>query len=383
MNRAISISDYKNINPFFKIHNDINLNDLLYAVDVSSIVALTDRNGIITYANDNFCKISKYSREELVGQNHRILNSGFHSKKFFKEMWKVISSGQAWKGEIQNKAKDGSYYWVFTSIVPIFNNRGKIREFVSIRYDITKEKKTEQEMKMAHGQILQSKINQESSERFVSTLIHDLRTPLTTVKLSAQMIEKNLSKPQVLKKYLLKILQNIDCADEMINDLLNVTRIRAGHKIKLKLLDCDCAEISRKSIEDLTAIHGDRFRLQVQGDCVGLMSPSGIKRVIENLCNNAVKYGSNDTEILVKVQGDAKEIVMSIHNYGGVISKDDYHNLFNYLERTVAAQDSGIKGWGIGLTIVKGIVMSHGGTIQVMSNEVEGTTFTIRLPKKS
>lgn len=148
-----SLTVFRDITAYKQSKNEMEhiykeLNDIKAALDRSSIVEIANNDGVIQYVNDRFCELAKYHKEELLGKTYRIINSGYHSKEFFQELWQTIKSGRVWEGQVRNRAKDGSLYWVDTTIIPFINSYGKPYQYLTIRNDITERKKVEEEMKI-------------------------------------------------------------------------------------------------------------------------------------------------------------------------------------------------------------------------------------------
>jgi PAS domain S-box-containing protein len=140
-------------------------------LNTSALISLTDKHGRIIEVNETFCKVSKYSREELIGSTHKLINAGYHSKEFFSELWKTISAGKSWRGEIHNRAKDGTYYWIDTSITPVLDENGKIIQYLSVRYLITERKKAEEDREILVRNLT----------KFAFMTAHNLRGPLARI----------------------------------------------------------------------------------------------------------------------------------------------------------------------------------------------------------
>ncbi len=219
------------------------------------------------------------------------------------------------------------------------------------------------------------RLEQVMRDKFISTLSHDLRTPLTASKMSAQIVARK-TKENTIHVLTTRIVDNIDRADKLIQDLLDASRIRAGKMAIPEAEEFDLVELINVTLDDLTTIHGDRFRFQSPEKLQVNLYNDGLRRIVENLCSNAIKYGSAIDDVNISLKKIEDKIQIAVSNKPNPRFQIDKEKLFEPFEQADPA--SGKTGWGIGLTIVKGIVEAQGGTVKV---ETDGQTiFTVILP---
>lgn len=349
------------------------LANIKFALDASAIVAITDRRGDITYVNDNFCRISKYPREELLGENHRIINSGYHPKAFFGELWATIGSATVWRGEIKNRAKDGSFYWVDTTIVPLKGPDGKPEQYVAIRYDITERKRLESELVRAAQMSLVGEL--------AAALAHEVKNPLAGIRGAVDILirRKDPSDPEV------EALQNVRLEvariDATVRTLLDQARPRALSRAPASLV-----ESVRRAVH-LASDHAEatglpvRIGLQAEpDDQVIAIDAALVEDAVLNLLFNALESieGDGKVDVRVRRETDAERAqtvaIVEVEDTGCGIDEDDLMRVFNPFFTTRAG------GTGLGLPAVRRIARAHGGRVDVVSSPGHGSVFTIRLP---
>jgi signal transduction histidine kinase len=224
-------------------------------------------------------------------------------------------------------------------------------------------------------------VERDLRERFVSILAHDLRGPLSAAKMSSALMIRRLEPPDEGRDLAVRIERNLERMDRMIRDLLDVSRVRAGKRLPLRLEDCDLGAVAQEVIEDLSATHGHRFELAKHEVVRGIWSHDELHRALCNLGTNAVKYGGSDRPITTRVERTPGGARASVHNFGNPIPLEKRARLFDLYSRL--REGSG-KGWGLGLALVRACAEAHGGKAAIgESSEEAGTTFTIDLPSDS
>jgi PAS domain S-box-containing protein len=339
-----------------------SLDEIRYALDQAAIVATTDHRGAITYVNDKFCQISKYSRAELIGQDHRIINSGYHPKAFIRELWRTIANGQVWRGELRNRAKDGSIYWVDTTIVPFFDGGGKPRQYLSIRSDIT-------QRKIAEGQLREQAALAHLGQ-LAAVVAHEVRNPLAGVRASLQVLEGRRAEPRD-REIIAAMIQRIDVLNDKLDDLLLYARPKAP-----RLQAIDLATVAQETAATARAATGNivpSIEVQVPPGLLVRADPEMLRAALLNLLMNACQAGGS-TAVNVTAAPDNGICRLVVADRGPGIGEEIRVRVFEPFFTTRAA------GTGLGLAIVRRLIELQEGTVVLRDRPGGGTIAELTLP---
>jgi PAS domain S-box-containing protein len=361
------------------------LEDLKFALDQHCIVARTDARGVITSVNAKFCTVSKYAPEELIGQTHKIVNSRHHAKEFFDELWRTISSGQTWRGEIKNLAKDGTPYWVDTTIVPFRGANGRPFQYIAIRMDITNLKRIEEELRGAKDVAEQAS---RAKSEFLANMSHEIRTPLNGIMgMTDLTLDTQLTPEQ--RDYLETVKNSSDSLLTVINDILDFSKIEAG-KLDLESAEFDLREVMESTLKTLAVRAGEKklellceigpdVPERVRGDAVRL------RQVLTNLTGNAIKFTEHGEVALrvVKEPGAEQALLLrfTVADTGVGILASKLQVIFDPFSQADTSTTRKYGGTGLGLTISSRLVQMMGGKIWVESEVGRGSQFhfTVKL----
>jgi len=339
------------------------LDEIRQALDQAAIVATTDQRGIITYVNDKFCEISGYSREELLGQDHRIINSGHHPKEFIRNLWRTIAQGQIWRGELRNRAKNGSFYWVDTTIVPFLDDRGKPRQYLAIRSDVTQRKAAEEQLR---NQAALAQLGQ-----LAAVVAHEVRNPLAGVRGTLQVLRTRPSIDPQDQRIMDAMIERVDLLNEKVGDLLRFSRPRSPSLVPVDL---------KAMLVDVT--HSARASAGSGAPEVSVTSPAVVARadaemlraVLLNLLLNACQ-ASGALPVEVTVTAEAETCRIDIADRGPGIPAEDLERVFEAFHTTKKS------GTGLGLAIVKRYIELQNGTVDLQPRPGGGTVAQVTIPR--
>jgi PAS domain S-box-containing protein len=339
-----------------------SLDEIRYALDQAAIVATTDQRGVITYVNDKFCQISKYSRDELIGQDHRIINSGYHPSTFIRDLWRTIANGGVWRGEIRNRAKDGAIYWVDTTIVPFLDGRGKPRQYLAIRSDITSRKIAERQLR---EQAALTHLGQ-----LAAVVAHEVRNPLAGLRASLQVLDRRIADARD-RDVIAAMIDRIDGLNDKVEDLLLYARPKAP-----RLQAIDVAAVLHEATVSARAASGNTVPpIDLRGE-PGLRvyaDPDMLRAAVLNLIMNACQAGS-DTPVEIESTAVGAVCHIAIRDRGRGIPEDVRERVFEPFFTTRAG------GTGLGLAIVKRLLELQDGTVALNARPEGGTIAAVTVP---
>lgn len=361
-----------------------NVEDYKHALDVSAIVAIIDQKGTIIHVNDNFCKISGYSPAELIGQDHRIINSGYHPEEFIKGLWKTVANGKVWKGEMRNRAKDGSIYWVDTTIVPFLNSRGKPYQYVAIRSDITERKKGEEHIKKINEQAVRHTRELEYKNRqlvdFCNIVSHNLRAPLINISMLVDYLEQCTDDADRMEVQG-KMRPVVDHLLEIFNELVESVQVRQDIGIKADNIHLgECLDRIMVGFDPQAREYGAEITAEF-GVPVVSFPRKYMESIFSNLISNALKYRHPERVPRIEVQSRKTDrgILLSVADNGLGIDLQRHRDHLFKIRKTFHKH---VDAKGLGLFMTKTQVEAMGGKIWAESTPGKGSVFFVEIKEK-
>ncbi|MEH7385479.1 ATP-binding protein [Bacillus sp. JJ1521] len=334
------------------------LADLQRVLNEATIFAVTDREDRILYANDHFCNLYKYTREELIGKKHDICSSNFHPPSFFGEIWNTIQAGEVWKGEILNQAKDGTKYWLDTIIIPFVDSNGERYKHISIQYDITENRNTEEALRKTEKLAMIGEL--------ASGIAHEIRNPLTTIRGFVQLLNER----GVEGQYVNTILDEIDRINFIVSEFMVFAK---PHQIYFSNCNLNCILRSViKFLEPEAILKNININIHFPNEEIVILGEKNqLKQVFLNLMKNSIEAMPNGGNIDLEIEMTPQTISIKLKDDGLGMNADQLKKLGEPFFTT--KQD----GNGLGLMVSYKIIQNHKGTIEVNSHLNEGTTFLI------
>ncbi|HJP17220.1 MAG TPA: PAS domain S-box protein [Nitrospinota bacterium] len=367
-----------------RIKAEKELKHLAAAIDqAEEAIVVTDRDAIIQYVNPAFERITGYKREEAIGQNPRVLKGGKHGELFYKELWDTLVSGKRWRGNFTNKKKNGEIFIDEASIAPIFDSYGEITSYVAVHRDITKNIKLERQIRQSQ--------KMDAIGKMAGGIAHDFNNILTAIIGYTEIAEADLPEKSDSRKSLGEVLKASNRAKDLVKQILTFSRA-TEHELKpiqLHLIIKESLEFLRASLPTTIEIHSNIEK----GSDIILGDPTQISQIIMNLCTNAEHAMRKKGGILIvnlePVEVDEEfakthkglktgdYMRLTVSDTGSGIDKEIIEHIFDPFFTTKPKGE----GTGMGLSLIHGIVVSHGGVVTVYSEVGQGTTFNIFLPR--
>ncbi|MBA6364035.1 response regulator [Colwellia sp. BRX8-8] len=380
MNKKLKIEiDARVINEEKRITAQQDLAAQKKAMDEHSLVLVIDINGIISYANDKFCAITGYNRNELIGKSHSILNANNQSKNYWHKIFAAISKGKYWHDEVRIKAKEGQCYWVDTTIVPLYDKNKLLSGYTYISTDISHQKETI--IRLAEAK-KQADVANESKTAFLANMSHEIRTPMNGVIGMTNLLLDTALNPEQhnFAKTVKNSAESLLC---IINDILDYSKVEAG-MLALEPLEFDLEVLLHDLATSLAfQAHNKGLELICPANILpaqSFIADSGrIRQILNNLIGNAIKFTEQgEVSVHCKVQEQTKQhtkLLFEISDTGIGLTLADQNKLFERFSQADGSTTRKYGGTGLGLSISKQLVELMGGEIGLKSVDGEGSTF--------